>query len=372
MLKLFVASVKMLYRDRQSLFWALMFPIIFTVVFGLFDFSQAPEVRIAVAAEGRSPVSEALDRGLREVDSFEVNRTTDLSAARQDLTDGEVDVVLSVPDIPIGMIEPGEASAPGSPPVVQPAAVTVYYNESNFDSNQFALGVIERIVDRMNLQIAGVTSPPLSVDARGVAARSVEYYDFLLPGLVAMGVMNFSITGMAIAVARYREQRILKRILATPLRPFKFLSAQVLSRLLLALVQAALIVAVGVFLFGANIYGNVVWIFILATVANLIFLNIGFAVAGRARNPDSAQGIASAVALPMMFLSGVFFPTDTLPQVMQAIVKYLPLTPLIEALRKVSLEGLSIVDTGPQLLLLGVWGVVSFALAAMNFRFARS
>jgi ABC-2 type transport system permease protein len=363
--KLFIASVKMLYRDRQSLFWALMFPIIFTVVFGLFDFSQAPEVRIAVVAGQRSPVSEALASGLRDVESFDVTRTTDEAAARRQLTDGEVDVVLSVPEI---LTVPAPEGAPAAPPT----AVTVYYNESNFDSNQFALGIVERIVDRMNLQMAGVTAPPLSVEARGVSARSVDYYDFLLPGLVAMGVMNFSITGMAIAVARYREQRILKRILATPLRPFKFLSAQVLARLVLALVQAALIVGVGVFLFGAHVYGNVAWIFLLATVANLIFLNIGFAVAGRSPNPDSAQGIASAVALPMMFLSGVFFPTDTLPQVMQTVVKYLPLTPLIEALRKVSLEGLSITDTGPQLLMLGAWGLVSFALAAMNFRFART
>jgi ABC-2 type transport system permease protein len=365
MLKLFTASVKMLYRDRQSLFWALMFPIIFTVVFGLFDFSQAPEIRIAVASEERSQLSETLVSGLRDVESFDITRSTDLPAARRLLTDGEVDVVVSVPSTLTQV-------SPGSPPAMAPMSVTVFYNESNFDSNQFALGIVERIVDRMNLRLAGVTAPPLSVEARGVSARSIEYYDFLLPGLVAMGVMNFSITGMAIAVARYREQRILKRILATPLRPFKFLSAQVLARLLLALVQAALIVAVGVFLFGANIYGNVAWIFILATVANLIFLNIGFAVAGRARNADSAQGIASAVAIPMMFLSGVFFPTDTLPQVMQTVVKYLPLTPLIEALRKVSLEGLSITDTGPQLILLGAWGVVSFALAAMNFRFARN
>lgn len=358
--KLFAASVKMLYRDRQSLFWALMFPIIFTVVFGLFDFSQAPEIRIAIASDQRSPASEALTTGLREVESFEVTRTTDVAVARRQLEDGELDVVVAVP--PILTLES----------VVQPVAITVFYNETNFDTNQFALGIIERIVDRMNLQISGVTSPPLSVESRGVSARSIEYYDFLLPGLVAMGVMNFSITGMAIAVARYREQRILKRILATPLRPYKFLAAQVLSRLVLALVQAALIVAVGVFLFGANVYGNVAWIFILATVANLIFLNIGFAIAGRSPNPDSAQGIASAVAIPMMFLSGVFFPTDTLPQIMQTIVRYLPLTPLIEALRKVSLEGLSIADTGPQLVLLGVWVVVSFALAAANFRFSRA
>ncbi|HYH28350.1 MAG TPA: ABC transporter permease, partial [Actinomycetota bacterium] len=172
--------------------------------------------------------------------------------------------------------------------------------------------------------------------------------------------------------ARFREQRILRRILATPLAPSRFLGAQVVSRLVLAVLQAALILAVGVYLFGANIYGNVLWLFVLATIANLIFLNIGFAVAGRAANPDAAQGIGNAVALPMMFLSGVFFPTDTLPQVMQTVVKYLPLTPLIEAMRKVSIDGLSITETGPQLLLLGGWVVVSFVIAARMFRFART
>ena len=128
----------------------------------------------------------------------------------------------------------------------------------------------------------------------------------------------------------------------------------------------------GVFAFGANVYGNVLWIFVLATLANLVFLNIGFAVAGRAANPDAAQGIAQAVALPMMFLLGVFFPTENLPDIMQAIVRWLPLTPLLEALRKVSVEGLSITDTGPQLVMLGGWVVVSFFLATRMFRFARA
>jgi ABC-2 type transport system permease protein len=253
-----------------------------------------------------------------------------------------------------------------------PATVEVSYNQSNFETNQFALDAVQRLVDGMNLRLAGVTSPPIRVDREAVAGKSVEYYDFLLHGLVAMGVMNFSIIGMSVAIARFREQRILKRILATPLRPVKFLSAQVLARLLLALAQAAVILAVGVFLFGARIYGNVLWLFVLATVANLVFLNIGFAVAGRASNPDAAQGIGNAVALPMMFLSGVFFPTDSLPEVMQTVVKYLPLTPLIEAMRMVSIDGLSITDTGPQLLLLGAWVIASFLIAGRAFRFART
>jgi ABC-2 type transport system permease protein len=352
MAKLILANLKMLYRDRQALFWALAFPVIFAVVFGLFDFTQSPEATFEIVSESRSPVSEALADGLALTESFTVERGDDLEGARARLEDGEVDVVLSVPSDVTGR-----------------TTIELLFNESNADVNQVAVGAVERVVNGLNLRLAGVTSPPVKVETEGVAGKTVEYYDFLLPGLVAMGVMNFSITGMAIAIAQYREKRILKRILATPLRPSRFLAAQVLARLALAVVQAALILAVGVYGFGATIYGNVLWIFVLVTVANLIFLNIGFAIAGRVANPDAAQGVASAVALPMMFLSGVFFPTDTLPTVLQSAVAFLPLTPLIEALRAVSVEGLPITEAGSQLLLLGSWVLASFAIAGLLFRF---
>ena len=353
MRKLIVASLKMLYRDKQALFWALAFPVIFAVVFALFDFEQTPQIDVAVVAEHESAVSEALVSGLREVDGFTVDERASLDAARAGLEDDEYGVVLAVP-----------AGGEGE--------IRAFYNETNFEENQFALSAVRQIVDSTNLRLAGVSSPALAVEAVPVTAKSVEYYDFLLPGLVAMGVMNFSIIGMAVAISRFREQRILKRILATPLSPVKFLSAQVVARLVLAVVQAAIILAVGVYVFGAKVYGNVLWIFVLATLANLVFLNIGFAVAGRAANPDAAQGIGNAVALPMMFLSGVFFPTDTLPQVMQSVVAWLPLTPLIEALRAVSIDGLSITAAGPQVAMLGGWVAVSFLIAGRMFRFGRA
>lgn len=364
--KLFFASLKMLFRDKQALFWAMAFPVIFAVVFGLFDFSQAPEVSIGVVSRGQEEVTSSLVTGLRKVESFTVEERSDLEAARAEVTEGDLDVVVAIPE---AENTPG-GGFPVAPP--GPAQIEVLYNQSNFSSNQFALSTIEKIVDGLNLRLAGVDTPPLAVRPEAIQGKSIEYYDFLLPGLVAMGVMNFSIIGIAVAISRFREQRILKRILATPLNPVKFLSAQVLARLVLAIVQAALILAVGVFVFGANIYGNVLWIFVLATVANLVFLNLGFAVAGRASNPDAAQGIGNAVALPMMFLAGVFFPTENLPDIMQAIVRWLPLTPLIEALRKVSIDGQSILDTGPQLAMLGGWVVVSYLIATRSFKFAKA
>lgn len=351
--KLIAASMKMLYRDKQALFWALAFPLIFAVVFALFDFEQTPQIDVAVVAEQPSPVSTALVEGLGEIDGFTVKERASLPEARAALAGDEHGVVLAVPG-------PGRGE------------IRAFYNETNFDENQFALNAVRQIVDATNLRLAGISAPSLTVEAIGVEAKSVQYYDFLLPGIVALGVMSFSIIGMAVAVSRFREQRILKRILATPLSPVRFLSAQVAARLVLAVIQAAIILAVGVFLFGAKVYGNVLWMFVLVTLANLVFLNIGFALGGRAPNPDAAQGVGNAVALPMTFLSGVFFPTDTLPDVMRAVVAWLPLTPLIEALRTISIDGLSIIETGPQLAMLGGWVVASFLIAGRMFRFGRA
>ena len=355
--KLFPSSVKMLYRNKQSLFWALAFPIIFTVVFGMFDFEAQGDIRVALVESQPGPIAEAqtaVEQSLEQVDFFKVTSTPTVDAGKQLVTDDEADVVIAV--------LPGSA-----PPQV---VMQTYYNQGNPQQNQVAFTALSQIVSQMNLEMSGVSEPPVTLEKEAVSSKSVSYYDFILPGLVAMGVMNYSISGIAVSLSRYREQRILKRILATPLAPSHFLVAQVFAHLLLALVQAILILAVGILLFGGNVYGSIPALLLLVTLANVIFLNIGFAIAGRASNPEAASGVANAVALPMMFLSGVFFPTSTLPDVMQKIVALLPLTPLIEAMRKISIDGATITDCGTQMAALAIWVVVSFALARMNFSFS--
>jgi ABC-2 type transport system permease protein len=346
-IKLFDASIKMIYRDRQVLFWALVFPIIFATVFGLFGFEDAPEVEIELNGDETSPLYHAIDEGLSKIDSFTVSESTDPATAAANVEDGETDVVVAV----------------------EGTTVDVLYNRTNFDTNRFAIAAIDQVVDEANLRAAGVDEPPITVETTPVAGVNITYYDFLLPGLVAMGLMNASIGGMAVAIARFRDQKILRRILATPLNPNRFVAAQVGARLVLSVVQSALILGVGVFVFGATIHGNVVWLFVLAALGNLIFLSIGFSIAGRAKNADAADGMANAVALPMLFLSGTFFPTDTLPEVMQTVVAFLPLTPLLEAMRLVAIDGDAITAAGSQLLALAAWVVVSFAVATRLFRF---
>lgn len=347
MIKLFDASIKMIYRDRQVLFWALVFPIIFAAVFGLFGFEDAPEVEIQLNGDRTSPLYQAIDEGLSKIDSFTVNTNADPANAATSVEDGETDVVV----------------------MVEGTTVELLYNRANFDTNRFAIATVDQVVDEANLRAAGVDQPSVTVKTTPVAGANITYYDFLLPGLVALGLMNASIGGMAVAIARFRDQKILRRILATPLNPNRFVAAQVGARLVLSVVQSALILGVGVFVFGGTIHGNVLWLFVLAALGNLIFLSIGFSIAGRAENAEAADGIANAVALPMLFLSGTFFPTDTLPEVMQTVVAFLPLTPLLEAMRIVAVDGDPITAAGSQLLVLAIWVVVSFAVATRLFRF---
>jgi ABC-2 type transport system permease protein len=355
MAKFFTASIRMLYRDKQALFWALAFPIIFAVIFGLFDFSAQADIRVVVVdSPGMEQANGGLAAALGEVDFFKVSHAKTEAAGKSRIDDDEADMVL--------VVEPGTAQ--------ESLRLRTLYNEGNPQSNQIAFSALKQVVDGMNLQMAGVTEPSITIAKEAVTDQSISYYDFILPGLVAMGIMNVAIAGIAVGISKFREQQILKRILATPARPGNFLGAQVLARLVLAMIQTALILAVGVFVFDANIYGNIIWLFVLAALGNIIFLNIGFAVAGRSKTEDAASGLAQAIALPMMFLSGVFFPTETLPDLMAQIVKLLPLTPLIVAMRKVALDGETLAACGPQLAALGIWVLVSFALARSMFSFA--
>ena len=149
-----------------------------------------------------------------------------------------------------------------------------------------------------------------------------------------------------------------------------FFASQIIAYLLLSLVQAAIILAAGVFLFNGHIYGNVLWVFVLVLFGNIIFLNLGFIVGAIAKRVEAANGFASAIAYPMMFFSGVFFPTDGLPGVLSKIVQYLPLTPLLDALRGVTIEAKPVWAYPWELAILGIWIAVTSVVALRVFRFS--
>jgi ABC-2 type transport system permease protein len=195
-----------------------------------------------------------------------------------------------------------------------------------------------------------------------------DYFDFVVPGLLAMGLMQMLMVGMAGSIARYREMQILKRMQVTPVRPSAFIAGQVTSRLLLAAVKLGLMLALGVAL-GASVAGSWVLMLAIATAGNLVFLTLAFVVAGRVETVEGANNLAGLATIPLMFLSGMFFPIETMPEAFQTVVRYLPITPVIDALRAIALEGAGIADLGRELAIIGAWMVGGFVFARLAFRF---
>ena len=347
---LVLANLKLIYRDRQAAFWTIAFPLIFLLIFGLFNFNNLDPVEVVVVDHADNEISQGLIEDLDSLELLDVEEGTDEAAARQEVADGDARYLLIIPE------------------GLDPGTLTLIYDESQFQTNQLVEGLIRRFLDGANLSLQGV-DPLLRLQSEGVQGRPVAYFDFLLPGLIGMGVMTFSIIGMGTTLAQYRQQRILRRIQATPLRVRTFFIAQVLAWLVLSLVQTAIIMTAGTVIFSATIYGNYFWVLPLVILANLTFLNLGFIVGSLSKSVQAASGLGNFITMPMMFFSGVFFPSDSLPAVLSNAVKYLPLTPLLEALRGVLLDAQPLWDFPAQLALLVGWVLVTAVIAMRVFRF---
>ena len=356
--------MKMIVRDRQALFWALAFPLMFVLVFGLFFRDVDSPQTIGVIDNAGDEMSRGLVRNLSELGGLVVEMRDDEEEARRQVEDGDLGHLLVIP-------EDLARTVADSPP----ARLTLVYDESNTFGG-IVVGAVSSFVDGANLELAQAPLR-LALDVRGAgesgesgSSGETSYIDFLLPGLAVWGVMSFSVIGLATTIAVYREKRILIRIQSTPLKVRVFVVAQVLASLLLSIVQAAIILAVGMAIFGVSIpLSQAPQLCVLILMGNLVFLNLGFILGAFSKTVAAASGLGNAVSLPLMFLSGVFFPTDNLPTVLLFVIEYLPLAPLLEMFRDVALDSGRFWDFPTQLAIVAGWIVLSAAVAMRTFRF---
>jgi ABC-2 type transport system permease protein len=195
-----------------------------------------------------------------------------------------------------------------------------------------------------------------------------RYIDFLIPGLLGMNLMNSGMWGIGFALVDMRQRKLLKRFVGTPMRRGDFLLALISSRLVLMVLEIGLLLALGVIVFHMRVLGSVAAIFLLGTVGAVAFGGIGLLTASRAQKIESVSGLMNLVMMPMWIFSGVFFSYERFPAVVQPLIKALPLTALNDALRASILEGTPLVHQWTRLLVLALWGGISFVLALRWFR----
>jgi ABC-2 type transport system permease protein len=355
---LFVASGKMFIRNRAAVFFSLFLPLIIMLIFGVLNFEGSTEIELGIVDEAGNEDSAALIAGLGDFEYLlisEGQRDAELAA----LEVGDRDFVLVIP-------AEYQATFGGE------SGLVAYASSADPAQAQVAQGLLQQAVGTAmfasfggSIPDAPAFGPPVRFES--VESRDLGYIDFLVPGIVGMTIMQLGLFGVAFGFVHLKRTGALRRLFATPTSPSYFLSAQVLSRLIIGLVQVAILIGVGIW-FGLQMFGDYMTLLVIVLIASAIFLAVGFAIAGWAKNEDQAAPVANLVSLPMMFLSGVFFPRDAMPDFLAAITQFMPLTYVNEALRAVVNEGAGLLSLGPQLLGMGVWVVITFVLAVRMFR----
>src|SRR5687768_2243360 len=359
LLALTVANIKSYVRDRAALFWTLAFPLIFIFMFGfIFQGGGGAELTLGWVDRDTSPAAAQLRDAFKATGVVELVETTEEDALAK-MREGEVDAVIVVPD---GYGDAVAAGASGSG--AAPAALTVYTDPSRQNLTGTVFQAVGSVLGVVNLG----GRPPLVVpDVRTIQTENLNFISYFVPSMLGLSVMQVGIFA-AIPLVADREKLILKRLAATPLRRWQLVGSNVLMRLLIALVQAIIIVGVGVVAFGVEVTGSVAAVAGFVILGALAFLALGYVVASYAETEDAANGMTSVIQFPMMFLSGTFFPIDEMPEVLQGIARAIPLTYLSDALRQVMVGGAAFAPLWLCVAVLVGWLVVCFGIAAAKFR----
>lgn len=356
MINLFVSNIKMLVRNRQQLFWSLAFPLIFTVIFGFFFGSGSSSAgTVALVKLSNSNIANTLSEGINKTDLFKVKNFDTVDAAKTQLKKSQVTAIVVIPEFF------GDQGANST------TTINIISNPSNAQSNSIINGFVSQYLTQINYQIQNA-KPIYTTSTENSSSGNFSYFDFVLVGLIGMALMNSSIQGVSISMSKYREDQILKRLTTTPLKPWKFIIAEVAARLIVNVVQISLILLIGIYGFHAHISDTIPAIYLLSLIGAILFQLIGFSVAASVKTADAAEGMSTAVAIPMMFLAGVFFPIDQLPKWLFSIIQYLPLAPLLRLMRGAALESTSVFENPMNIAIVGGWIVVLLIYSSMRFR----
>lgn len=335
-----MARVRESYRRPETIFWVYVFPILMVVSLGI-AFRNRPIERIAVDVE-EGPSAQTV------VDTLGLDERMDASVfpesvCRTRLRTGRTDIVVAV--VP--------SSTPGY--------------RYLFDPTQPKSMVARSVVDNLLQRAAGRTDPAAVTDME-LNEPGGRYIDFLVPGLLGMSLMGGGLWGVGFATVDMRIRKLLKRLVATPMKKSHFLIGIILSRLFFMVPEVILLLGFSRYVFGVVNHGSLFSVIALILVGSATFAGIGLLVASRAQTLEAVSGLMNLVMLPLWVLSGIFFSSERFPEFAQPVIRLLPLTPLIDALRSVMLEGASLAAQIPELAILAVWAVGAYSLALWWFR----
>lgn len=364
--QLILTRLREFYREPAAVFWVYCFPLLMTFTLGL-AFRAEPTVSYIVTVV-ESEKATAIQRQLKEDKQkrFIKTEVLDYDEARILLRTGKTELVIIPDDVVVPNVNSEEDASDGrlreNDSDNAKSSVTYWYDPRNQKSDLARKGVDDYLQRKAGRDDAFVPSDKIMDEPGG------RYIDFLIPGLICMNLMGSGLWGVGFAIVDMRIRGLLKRFIATPMRRRDFMLAAMVSRLFFLIPELLLLVLFARYIFDVQIFGNVFLVLGLILLGSFQFAGIGLMVASRAKTIETVSGLMNLVMLPNWIFAGIFFSSSNFPSVLQWFVQALPLTPLVDALRAVMLEGSGLADIWPQLIAILLWTFFSFLIALKAFR----
>lgn len=354
----FIVNIRRLFRDRLALFFTFLFPLIFLFVFGgIFGKHQSTSFTVAIINESQTSFARQFDRQIKSQKVFKVDKgVATFAAANEKMGRGELDATIELPTS-FGQLK---NNVPGGQAVV-------HYTENNASAAQTLTSVLQSEVQVINAQLIK-THTPFTVISKQTNERSLSQFDYTFTGLLGFAILGAGIFGPMNVFPELKKMGILRRLHTTPLRVWQYFLANMFSNAVTGLMSLAVMIIVAILVFHLKIVGNYFELAIFLAFGIIEILGIGLALGGWAQNERQVAPLGNIIVMPMMFLTGVFFPRFLMPQWLQNITVYMPLTPVIDGARLIATEGKSLFDIGSQLAVMAVWTIIVYLIAFRVFR----
>jgi ABC-2 type transport system permease protein len=354
----FTINLRRVFRDKLALFFMFLFPLIFLFVFGsLNKGTSSISMNVAVISRSDSAFSKQFAKQLNKSKLLKVNtEITNFSTANQKMSRGEIDGTIELPPT-FGDLKDG----------VPTGEAVVHYTQNNEQAAQALTSFLQAEFQGVNSKLVA-SSTPFTVMSKQTNEHSLSSFDYTFTGLLGFSILGAGIFGPMNVFPELKKMGILRRLHTTPLRVWQYFLSTMLGQAITGLMSLAVMLIVAISIFDLKVVGNYFELAIFLAFGIIMVLGIGLALGGWAKNERQVAPLGNIIVFPMMFLTGVFFPRFLMPQWLQNVTTFMPLTPVVDGARMILTEGKSLLDLGSQLGIMAVWCVIIYFIAFRVFR----
>lgn len=353
-------NTKRFFRDKLALFFTIGFPLIFLFVFGGLN-SGTGDVSFRVALINNSQTQFAKDfvNSSRDSKILKVDKdVSTLDAAKQKMKQSQLDAAIVLPT-DFGEIKNGAAYPSGQAQII--------YTANNQQSATALSSILEAQFKAFNTKYVK-NETPFSVKSEQLNERSLSQFDYTFAGLLGFAIIGMGIFGPVNVFPELKKMGILRRLSTTPLKVWQYFLSTMIGQAIIGLLSLGIMFLVAITFFHLKVVGNYLELAVFLVLGIITILGIGLALGGWAKNERQAAPLSNIIVFPMMFLSGTFFPRFLMPEWLQTISNFLPLTPVIDGIRLIATEGAHLINVLPQLGLMGAWIIIIYFIAFRVFR----